>query len=87
MAQTYLLFDLGSDEEKVQQARHKLEKLESKPSASQKASVQAGTRTIRLLQHHGSEAGARKTENPSPRKRTQSPSRNPLNRRLKTAVP
>ena len=25
MAQTYLLFDLGSDEEKVQQARHKLE--------------------------------------------------------------
>jgi len=25
MAQTYLLFDFGSDEEKVQQARHKLE--------------------------------------------------------------
>jgi hypothetical protein len=25
MAQTYMLFDLGSDEEKVQQARHKLE--------------------------------------------------------------
>src|SRR5258708_28445779 len=25
MAHTYLLFDLGSDEEKVQQARHKLE--------------------------------------------------------------
>src|ERR1700676_2967739 len=25
MAQTYLLFDLGSDEETVQQARHKLE--------------------------------------------------------------
>lgn len=25
MGQTYLLFDLGSDEEKVQQARHKLE--------------------------------------------------------------
>ena len=25
MAQTYLLFDLGSDEEKVQHARHKLE--------------------------------------------------------------
>ena len=25
MAQTYLVFDLGSDEEKVQQARHKLE--------------------------------------------------------------
>ena len=25
MAQTYLLFDLGSDEENVQQARHKLE--------------------------------------------------------------
>jgi hypothetical protein len=25
MAQTYLLFDLGSDEEKVQQARHRLE--------------------------------------------------------------
>jgi hypothetical protein len=25
MAQTYMLFDLGSDEDKVQQARHKLE--------------------------------------------------------------
>ncbi len=25
MAQTYLLFDFGPDEEKVQQARHKLE--------------------------------------------------------------
>ncbi|HLZ92728.1 MAG TPA: hypothetical protein VKQ28_13525 [Candidatus Acidoferrum sp.] len=48
MAHTYLLFDLGSDEEKVQQARHKLEswkqafrldkklqyKLEREPSAA-----------------------------------------------------
>ena len=48
MAQTYLLFDLGSDEETVQQARHKLEswkqafrldkklqyKLEREPSAT-----------------------------------------------------
>jgi len=60
MAQTYLLFDLGSDEEKVQQAPPQTRKLEASLPPRQKASVQAGTRTIRLLQHHGSEAGARK---------------------------
>ena len=56
MAHTYMLFDLGSDEEKVQQARHKLEnwkqtfrldkklqyKLErEQPSASSEATAKA----------------------------------------------
>ena len=68
MAQTYLLFDLGSDEEKVQQARHKLESWKQAFRLDKKLQYKLEREQGGASGEDAQEAESAKTEKPKPAK-------------------
>jgi hypothetical protein len=68
MAQTYLLFDLGSDEEKVQQARHKLESWKQAFRLDKKLQYKLEREQPPATGESAAKAEPPKTEKPKPAK-------------------
>jgi hypothetical protein len=68
MAQTYMLFDLGSDEEKVQQARHKLESWKQAFRLDKKLQYKLEREQPEAASEAVAKAERAKTEKPKPAK-------------------
>jgi hypothetical protein len=75
MAQTYMLFDLGSDEEKVQQARHKLESWKQAFRLDKKLQYKLEREQTAAPSESVAKAEPPKTEKPKPAAKTKSKSK------------
>jgi len=86
MAQTYLLFDFGPDEEKVQQARHKLESWKQAFRLDKKLQYKLEREQSAVPGVAEAKQSPQIRKCPNLRKRNQNPSPNQLNLQPKTTA-